>query len=348
VRAGIVGTGWVAPVHAHALRELGVEVAGFCGRTPTSADALAAEFGGSTWSDLEEMLREEQVDVLHVCTPNDLHAPQTLLAFEHGVHVVCEKPLATSAAESAQLVQAAQERGLVGAVAHHVRGYPLVAHMRSEIAAGSLGDVRVVHGRYLNDEALLPDYTWRFKPEQSGPSYVMGDLGTHWLDTAEHVTGLRIAEVLAEFRTFEGEKEGTALSLDDTAAVLLRFEGGAVGTILIAGTAPGRKNQLVLECEGSRGGFTWDQEQPELLLDRPADGPQRLVLKDGGLARFPPGHVEGYGDAFRNILREAYCAIAGEPHGSFATFADGHRGMQLLEAIVESARTGRWVAAERG
>jgi predicted dehydrogenase len=207
--------------------------------------------------------------------------------------------------------------------------------------------VRVVHGRYLNDEALLPDYTWRFKPEQSGPSYVMGDLGTHWLDTAEHVTGLRIAEVLAEFRTFEGEKEGTALSLDDTAAVLLRFEGGAVGTILIAGTAPGRKNQLVLECEGSRGGFTWDQEQPELLLDRPADGPQRLVLKDGGLARFPPGHVEGYGDAFRTILREACRAIAGEPHGSFATFADGHRGMQLLEAIVESARSGRWVAAER-
>jgi predicted dehydrogenase len=345
VRVGIVGTGWVAPVHAHALRELGVEVAAVCGRTKSSADRFAGELGGaSAWSDLEAMLQADRLDVLHVCTPNDLHAPQTLLALEHGVHVVCEKPLAVNTQESARMVEAAAQRGLVGAVAHHVRGYPLVAHMRSEIVAGALGDLRVVHGRYLNDEALLPDYTWRFKPEQSGPSYVMGDLGTHWLDTAEHVTGLRIAEVLAEFRTFEHEKEGVTLSLDDTAMVLLRFEGGAVGSVLVAGTAPGRKNQLVLECEGSRGGCTWDQEQPELLLDRPVGEPQRLVLKDSGLARFPPGHVEGYGDAFRNILREAYRAIAGEPHGSFATFADGHRGMQLLEAIVESARTGRWVA----
>lgn len=346
MRAGIVGTGWVGPVHANALRELGVEVAAVCSRTQPSADRFAAEHGGSAWSDLEAMLQAEQLDVLHVCTPNDLHAPQTLLALEHGLHVVCEKPLAVSTEESARMVEAARERGRVGAVAHHVRGYPHVAHMRREIAEGALGDVRVVHGRYLNDEALLPEYNWRFKPEQSGPSYVMGDLGTHWLDTAEHVTGLKIAEVLAELRTFEREKGGAALTLDDTATVLLRFEGGAVGSVLVAGTAPGRKNQLVLECEGSRGGFTWDQEQPEILVDRPVDGPPRHLFKEPGdpLTRFPPGHVEGYGDAFRNILRAAYHAMAGEEHGAFATFADGHRGMQLLEAIVESARTGRWAA----
>lgn len=371
MRAGIVGTGWVARVHVHALRELGVNVAAVCGRMETSAEAFAAEVGGATaWSHLDAMLRAERLDVLHVCTPNDLHAPQSLHALEQGVHVVCEKPLALDSAESARMVAEAERRNLVGAIAHHVRGYPLVAHMRSEIAAGALGDIRVVHGRYLNDEAMLPTYHWHFNPEKSGASYAVGDLGVHWLDTAEYVTGLRIAEVLAEFRTFERTKrwvEGPSagpypsgadeagdvpLTLDDTAAVLLRFDGGGIGTLLVAGTAPGRKNQLLLECEGSRGGYTWDQERPELLLDRPAEGPVRRVAKDPTanaeparpLARFPAGHAEGYGDAFRNILREVYRAVAGEPHGSYATFADGHRGMLLLGAIVESARTGRWTA----
>jgi len=337
VRAGIVGPGWVGRVHAHALRELGVEIAAVCGRTQESAAALAAEYGGSAWSDLDEMLRAVELDVLHVCTPNHLHAPQSVLALEHGLHVVCEKPLAMSADESARMVAAAQ--GRIGAVAHHVRGYPLVDHMRRQIADGSLGEMHVVHGRYLNDEALFPGDHWRFDPARSGPSYAMGDLGVHLVDTIEHVTGLRIAEVFAELRSF---REG--LALDDTAAVLLRFEGGAVGSLLVGGTAPGRKNQLLFECEGSRGGFTWDQEQPELLLERPVESGPRHVWKSGELARFPPGHGEGYGDAFRNILGEAYRAMRGEPHASFATFADGHRGMQILEAIVESARTGRWVA----
>lgn len=339
MRAGIVGPGWVGRVHAHALRELGVDVAAVCGRTQEGAEAFAPEYGATAWSDLDQMLRAEHLDVLHVCTPNHLHAPQSLLALEHGLHVVCEKPLAISAEESARMVEEAERRGRVGAVAHHVRGYPLIAHIRSEIAAGSLGEIRVVHGRYLNDEALFPGDHWHFDPERSGPSYAMGDLGVHLVDTAEHVTGLRATEVLAEFRSFRA-----GLSLDDTAAVLVRFDNGAVGTLLVAGTAPGRKNQLLLELEASRGGFTWDQEQPELLLERPLEGGPRQVWKTGELARFPPGHVEGYGDAFRNILREAYRAIAGEPHGSFATFADGHRGMQILEAVVESARTGRWIA----
>jgi predicted dehydrogenase len=337
VRAGIAGPGWVGRIHAHVVRELGFEVAAVCSRTQEGAEALAREYGATAWTDLEAMLNDEQLDVLHVCTPNDLHAPQSLLALEHGLQVVCEKPLAMNTDESARMVAAAE--GRVAAVAHHVRGYPLVDHMRREISGGSLGDIRVVHGRYLNDEALFPDDHWHFHAARSGPSYAMGDLGVHLVDTIEHVTGLRIAEVFAELRSFRA-----GLDLDDTAAVLLRFEGGAVGTVLVGGTAPGRKNQLLFECEGSRGGFTWDQEQPESLLERPLEGGNRFVWKSGDLTRFPPGHIEGYGDAFRNILGAAYRAMAGEPHGPFATFADGHRGMQVLEAIVESARTGRWVA----
>jgi predicted dehydrogenase len=337
VRAAIVGPGWVGRVHAHALRELGVDLVAVCGRTQEGAEALARDYGATACDDLGALLDATELDALHVCTPNHLHAPQTLLALERGLHVVCEKPLALSSEESARMVAAAE--GRVGAVAHHVRGYPLVAHMRGEIANGALGEVRVVHGRYLNDEALFPEDHWHFDPERSGPSYAMGDLGVHLVDTLEHVTGLRITEVFAEARSF---RAGLA-PLDDTMTVVLRLDSGAVGSLLVGGTAPGRKNQLLLECEGSGGGFTWDQEEPELLVERPLEGGPRRVWKSGELARFPPGHGEGYGDAFRNILDAAYGAMRGEPHGSFATFADGHRGMQILEAIVRSAREGRWV-----
>ncbi|MGH2824322.1 MAG: Gfo/Idh/MocA family oxidoreductase [Thermoleophilaceae bacterium] len=157
---------------------------------------------GRSYDNLKAMPGEERLEVLHVCTPNDLHAEQPLLAIEHGAHVVCEKPLAIDVDESARMVDRLQSRGLVGAVAYHVRGYPLVQHMRAQIAAGDIGDVRVVHGRLFCDDALADAYNWRLAPEKSGPSYVTSDLGTHWLDLAEHVTGLRITEVLGEFRTF--------------------------------------------------------------------------------------------------------------------------------------------------
>lgn len=336
MRAGIVGTGWVAPVHAYALRELGVEVAAFCGRTPSSADALADEFGGSRWSDLEEMLRAEQIDVLHVCTPNDLHAPQTLLALEHGVHVVCEKPLAVSSTEAAELVEAASLSGLVAACCYHCRGYPLVRRMRDEVGAGAVGEVRAVHGRYACDDVYLMPTGWRYEPAAAGPSYVVGDLGTHWLDLAEHVTGLRVTDVFAEL---VGEP------LEHYAALLLRFEDGAVGSVVLSAGAAGRKNQLLLECEGDAGGLTWDQEEPNTLLVRPASEPARLVLKDSGpLARYPAGHAEGYGDAFRNVFGNVYRAVAVEPHDPFPTFADGHHGVALVEAALASARAGAWAA----
>jgi predicted dehydrogenase len=231
----------------------------------------------------------------------------------------------------------------VGAVAFHVRGYPLVEHMRRTVAAGGLGDLRVVHGRYICDDALLVSGGWRVESASSGPTYVAADLGAHWLDLAEHITGARVTDVLAEFKTFVPGRE-----LEDHACLLLRFDNGAIGSAEFSALGPGRKNQLLFELEGSRGGFTWDQESPNELLHRHADAPTEIVVKDptGNGGRYPAGHAEGYGDAFRTILREAYLAIAGEPHGSFPTFADGHRGMQILEATLRSARDGGWVSVE--
>ena len=343
-RTGIVGTGFVARVHAAAVRDLGGKVVGVCSRTAAGAETFAAELGEATpYTALDDMLRDEEIDVLHVCTPNVLHAEQTLLALDHGAHVVCEKPLATSAEEGAAMLHAAEAAGRVGAVAYHVRGYPLVAQMRAAVERGDVGELRSVHGRYVCDDALVTTGGWRVEPSSAGPTYVTGDLGAHWLDVAEHVAQQRIVGVLADMHSFV---EGRAL--EDYAALLLRFDGGAVGTATFSAIAPGRKNQLLFEVEGTEGGFTWDQESPNELLHRHARTPTEIVLKDPGtnapraasFARWPAGHAEGYGDAFRNILRDAYLAMAGEEHGSFPTFADGVRGMQLLDAAVRSATAG--------
>ncbi len=333
-RAAIVGTGFVARVHAHALRELGVPVVAVCGRSTTAA--FAAEVGVAAYDDLERLLEAERPDVLHVCTPNALHAEQSLAALRRGCHVVCEKPLAVSTEESAAMLQAAAAAGLVGATCYHVRGYPLVQRMQTEVAAGRVGRVSAVHGRYACDDMLVMPGGWRVEPAAAGPSYVVGDLGTHWLDLAEQVTGLRVLEVLAEFR---GEP------LEDYAALLLRFEGGVTGSLVLSAGFAGRKNQLLFECEGDAGGFTWDQEEPNVLLERAASGPARIVPKDAGpLARYPAGHAEGYGDAFRNVFADVYRAVAGDAHDPYPTFADGHRGVAIVEAAVRSAREGAWVA----
>lgn len=333
-RAAIVGTGYVARVHAFALRQLGVSVTAVCGRSTTGQ--LAHELGATPYDDLGRLLETELPDVLHVCTPNAAHSEQTLLALDHGVHVVCEKPLAVSSSEALEMAKAAARAGLVAACCYHCRGYPLVQRMREEIESGALGEVETVHGRYACDDVFLMPTGWRYEPDAAGPSYVVGDLGTHWLDLAEHVTGLRVAEIFAEFA---GEP------LESYAALLLRFEGGAAGSVVLTAGAAGRKNQLLFECEASKGGFTWDQEEPNTLLARDAVGPSRILVKDGGpLARYPAGHAEGYGDAFRNVFAEVYRAVRSEPHERFPTFADGVRGVAAVEAAVRSAREGRWVA----
>ena len=322
MRAAIVGGGFVGRVHERALAQVGVEVAGIWGRH----------------DDLGALLDSERPDALHVCTPNALHAEQALAALGRGIHVVCEKPLAVSSEEAARMVEATAHAGLVGATCYHVRGYPNVEQMRLGVAGGELGEVRFVHGRYLCDDAVRPGGGgWRVRPESSGPSYVVADLGTHWLDLAEHVTGLRVLEVRAEFR---------GAQLEDSAALLLRLEGSVTGSVVFSAAVPGRKNQLLFECEGTLGGVTWDQERPDELLRRHADAPTELVLKDSATSRlawYPAGHGEGYGEAFANLFREVYRAIAGEEHEPFPTFEDGHRGIRAVEAAVASARSGDWV-----
>ncbi|MDQ2966973.1 MAG: Gfo/Idh/MocA family oxidoreductase [Actinomycetota bacterium] len=288
LRTAIVGSGFVARVHAAAVRDLGGTIVAVCSRTQAGADQLAEELGGvDAYESLAELLRGVAVDVVHVCTPNAVHAEQTMLALEHGAHVVCEKPLATSTDESERMLAALAASGRIGAVAYHVRGYPLVEHMRATVEAGEVGDLRVVHGRYVCDDALLVAEGWRLEPASSGPTYVTADLGAHWFDLAEHVTGARVSEVLADFRTFVPGR-----MLDDHSSLLLRFDNGAAGTAVFSALSAGRKNQLLFELEGSKGGFTWDQESPNELLHRHAEEPTQIVIKiqaptQGGLRQSP-------------------------------------------------------------
>ena len=338
MRAGIVGTGFIAGVHAIALRAIGVEVTAVAGTTREKAEAFGI---GTAYDDLHELLDRERLDVLHVCTPNDVHAEQALAALARGVHVVCEKPLAVSTGQAQQMIDAAQ--GLVNATCYHVRGYPLVEEMRARVAAEEIGGIAFVHGRYLCDDLLFPASCWRIDPARSGSSYVVGDLGTHWLDLAEHVTGQRLVELLADFRSFAGGP------LEDYATLLLRYSGGAAGSLVLSAGAAGRKNQLLFECEGSSGGFTWDQEAPTELLHRLGDGPKQIVVKDPlanapgarPMSRYPAGHGEGYGEAFRNLFENVYAAVEGRGHAPFPTFVDGLRGVAAVEAAVESR--GAWV-----
>ena len=334
MRAGIAGTGFIARVHEIALRAIGVEVTAVAGSTWEKAEMFGT---GTPYGSVEELLADQEIDALHICTPNDVHAAQALAALERGIHVVCEKPLAVSTEQAQQMIDAAD--GLVNATCYHVRGYPLVEEMRAR--AGELGELSFVHGRYLCDDILFPASGWRIDPARSGLSYVVGDLGTHWLDLAEHVTGQRLVELLADFRSFTGGP------LEDYAALLLRYDGGAVGSLVLSAGAAGRKNQLLFECEVTAGGFTWDQERPTELLHRIADAPAQVVVKDPltnaapRLSRYPAGHGEGYGGAFRNLFDSIYASIAGREHAPFPTFADGARGVEAIEAAVES--NGAWV-----
>jgi len=345
MRAAIIGSGFIARVHAIALRAIGVEVEAVSSRTPAGAEAFGE---GRAYDDLAALLERERVDVLHVCTPNAVHAAQALAAIEHGIHVVCEKPLAVSTEESRAMLAAADEHGVVHATCYHVRSYPLVEQMRVDVADGVVGDVSFVHGRYLCDDVLFPASGWRLDPAQSGPSYVVGDLGTHWLDLAEHVTGQEVTEVYAEFRSFATEP------LEDYAALLLHFSGGAVGSLVLSAGAAARKNQLLFECEGTKAGLSWDQETPTEMRRRPADGPAQVVVKDPAtnapsasrLSRYPAGHGEGYGEAFRNLFADVYAAIEGLEHGPFPTFHAGLRGVATVEAAVRSARDGGWAPVE--
>jgi predicted dehydrogenase len=378
IGAAVIGTGFIGTVHVEELRRIGVQVRGVLGSTPERGAARADALGvAHAYASLDEILADPAVDVVHVTSPNHLHVPQASAILGAGKHVVCEKPLAMTAAESASLVRQADASGLVNAVNFNIRFYPLHQHVREIVAAGDLGEVRFVTGHYFQDWLLHDtDWNWRLDPDKGGALRAVGDIGSHWLDLMAFVTGQPIAAVMADLATFidtRQEPTGTVetfstersadvvarrMGTEDTATILLRFANGARGSVAVSQISAGRKNSLQWEIDGSDAAAAWDSETPDHLWIGHRDQPNELLLRNPALmgaagraaAALPGGHVEGFGDTFAALFRAIYADIANgrpNPDPPYATFAAGHDEMLVNDAIAESARIGRWVDVDR-
>ena len=352
--AAIAGTGFMGRVHVDALRRLGVNVVGVVG---SSRERAAQADLAPVFDSFDAMLRDDRVEVVHIATPNHLHHSQAKAALEAGKHVVCEKPLAMSSRESADLLETAERSGLVHAVNHNLRFYPLVQHLHGAIASGALGDVRLVSGHYLQDWLLDPSsWNWRVDRSLGGALRAVGDIGSHWMDMTQFVTGLKITAVMADLATFVESRDSREVDTEDAATILLHYEGGARGAVTVSQVSPGRKNQLAFEIDGATSSAAWKSEQPDELWIGHGGRANELLQRDpnllneeGRAASFVPGgHVEGYADTFRALYSAVYAAVvAGRPGTNYPTFADGHDMMLVMDAIRRSAGEGRWAHVER-
>ena len=350
IGAAVVGTGFIGAVHVEALRRLGVQMHGVVG----SSHERARESGlAPAYTTIETMLADKRVDVVHITSPNNLHHAHAKAALEAGKHVVCEKPLTMTSAESADLLRVAQASGLVHAVNFNLRFYPLVQHVRSLVAGGAIGEVRLVSGHYLQDWLLEEtDWNWRVDAAVGGPLRAVGDIGSHWLDMTAFLVGRRIASVMADLATFIDRRQGKPVTTDDAATILLRYEGGARGVVTVSQVSAGRKNSLQFEIDGSRSALAWTSESPDELWIGHRGRANEVMARDpaviGEKGGLPPGHVEGFADTFKALYSAVYAAVAaGKPGDGYPTFADGHDSMLVLDAVACSSHERRWVDVQR-
>ncbi len=374
IRTAVIGTGFMGRVHLEALRRVEnvdvVEVAA------TSADKARAAAEGynvlNSTGDWMDVIRDPSIDAVHIATPNAEHFPMAKAAFEAGKHVLCEKPLAMGVAEAEELVALQTAKGLRGAVNHNLRYYPMVQQMRRMREAGDFGEILVVQGTYSQDWMLYgTDWNWRVVPKIGGASRVMADIGSHFFDMAEHVTGLRVSEVCSDLAIFwptrkqpksggesfsgklgtQSETVDTTITTEDFGMTMFRM-GKARGAMTASQVSAGRKNGLVLEIYGTKGGATWRQETPEELWLGHRDAPNQVLMKDPsllgqqarGFADYPGGHAEGYPDTFKQLFRRFYASIADASlTPDYPQMADGLRQMKILEAELSSAKSRAWV-----
>lgn len=350
IGAGFLGGGFMARVHSRAARASGARLVALSSSSFERTAAAAAELGvDAAVAGVEGVLADAAVDVVHVCTPNALHAEQALAALAAGKHVVCEKPLATSVEDAERLVAACRDAGTVGAVPFVYRYHPMVREARARIAAG--GDLVIsVDSAYLQDWMLRrDDGNWRAGSD-GGDSRAFADIGSHLFDLIEFVTGDRVARLSALTSTVFDERAGQRVENEDIAAVLFQLSGGAPGTALISQMAAGRKNGQTLEIHTTGSSYRFEQETPDTLWIGGRDGAlllprdEQVLGSDAArLCRVPSGHPQGYQDAFNAFVSDAYSAIEGGRPEGLPTFEDGLRAAQLTRAVIDSARRGAWV-----
>jgi predicted dehydrogenase len=377
--AAVIGAGFIGPVHVEALRRAGVRVVGVLGVDDAESKKAAAAQGlPKAYSSYEDVLGDKEVHSVHITTPNRLHFPMAKAALQAGKHVLCEKPLATTSKESAELVALAAKVSLAAGVNYNLRFYPLCQEAAERRKSGAIGDVYHVCGSYVQDWLLYDtDYNWRVLAEEGGELRAVSDIGTHWLDLVHFITGLEVESLTAdlttvhpvrkrpkgEVETFSGKvnaqraTESVPITTDDYGCIMLRFKGGARGVLWVSQVTAGRKNCLRFEIAASKTALAWESERPSELWIGHRNSANEQLLRDPGLVSdaarstisFPGGHNEGFPDTFKQAFKAFYEDIASgryktEPR--FATFADGHREIVLCEAILKSARERRWVDVE--
>ncbi|MEV4810970.1 Gfo/Idh/MocA family protein [Micromonospora avicenniae] len=350
LRVALVGAGFMGQVHAEAARRAGASVVGVVASRPDRAAAAVRATGAAEgYPDLAALLDHAAVDVLHVCTPNASHAPVVAAALAAGVHVVCEKPLATGSAEAVALVEAAGDR--VAAVPFVYRFHPMVRELRARLAAGEAGHLSSVTGGYLQDWLSRPsDDDWRVDSALGGPSRAFADIGSHWCDLFEFATGDRITRLSARTAVVHERAPGNRTPTEDLAAVHFTTSAGMVGTLVVSQVAAGRKNRLQLELSGTEASFGFDQEDPERLWIGRRDGGQTLLRDPATLhpsaaryVRLPAGHAQGYQDCFDAFVADTYRAVRGEVPDGLPTFTDGLRAVRITDAVLASAASdGAW------
>jgi predicted dehydrogenase len=378
IKTGIIGTGFIGPAHIEALRRIpGVEVVAIADISQEKADEVAKKLcipkAYGNWKDL---VADKEIEVIHDCTPNYLHYDINMAVIKAGKHIISEKPLGMNAKESGKMLEAARKAKIVHAINYAYRGYPLVQEARNMIQTGNLGTVFLMHGSYLQDWLLnKEDYNWRIEPERGGALRAIGDIGSHWCDLIQYISGLEIESVCADLTTFHTSRirppagtietfskkkqkgEEVPVKTEDAGSVLLQFKNGARGMFLVSQVSAGRKNRLWLEIDGSSRSVAWNQEEPNNLWIGEGKTFSTILPKDPGLlntkaaafAHYPGGHPEGYPDIIKNLFQNVYKDILnGTRDGNYATFADGHRADRVNAAILKSHQTRRWVKVEGG
>ena len=365
-------------MHLEALRRVeGVEVVAIAGRELQSAQRLGAGFGiARAESDYRAILQDVTIDAVHICTPNAMHSPMAKDALLAGKHVLCEKPLAISGEAAHELVALADQKKLRNCVCHNLRFYPMAQQMRRMVQAGELGRIFVVQGTYSQDWLLYEtDWNWRIDVKAGGPARTMADIGSHWFDLAEHVTGLRVQSLCADLQTFypirkkpkrnvetfagklsaAQDVEDTKVETEDFGAVIFHMDNGTRGSMTASQVAAGCKNGLQIEVFGSKASVRWNQERPDELWIGHRDSANQVMLKDPalmqeqarGYADLPGGHSEGYDDTFKQIFRRFYASIANpQAPAEYPQMRDGLRQLVLLDAELESHRKRAWIEIE--
>jgi predicted dehydrogenase len=375
LKAAVLGTGFVGRVHMEGILRTGfVELYGIAEPQIEMARKLGQEYRvPKIVGDYRELLADPELDAVHVCTPNALHYPMVKDALEAGKHVVCEKPLSTSPDLVREMIALASAKGLRNCTNHNLRYYPMVQHMRRMREAGELGEILVVQGTYSQDWLLYDtDWNWRIESKDNGPSRCMADIGSHFCDMAEHVTGLRISSLCADLQTFHTTRKrpkgpietfaGKTLSpedyievpidTEDFGSVIFRMGGRTRGAFTASQVAAGCKNRLSIEIYGSKQSMAWNQERPDELWIGNRNEPNRIVIKDPSLmkeaarsyADLPGGHSEGYDDTFKQIFRRFYQSVLDPAMApEYPQFDDGLRQLTILDAELASSKARAWM-----